>query len=328
MSEPTFPTRPGDPPAAEPRAGSPADPAAPVDAPVAAAPGEPARANPPAAVPPASSDHAEHGAPIPFDAPAVAAGIAAPADPGVHELPPDPEQPATREPAPAASGADLAGRPSYIFFGLVAAVSLAADVVTKAWAEVTLSKRTLLDPGIVVFKDHLSLTLTYNKGGAWGLLQTASETIRKPFFLVVSVLAIAFIVSLYARLGPGQRALKWGLPLVLGGALGNLSDRIIRASVVDFVDYKAHWVEAMNQYIARVFPSWSITNHWPTFNVADICICVGVALMAIDMLTSRRQPKPAAAQVIATSAGQDAGGSGSPLAAESAGVAGDPPSVS
>jgi len=291
----------------------------------------PAMADPSAAVPPASSDHAEraeHGAPIPFDAPAVAAGIAAPPDPGVHELAPGSAQPRS-EPAPLATADEVPDRPSYIFFGLVAAVSLAADVITKAWAEVTLSKRTLLDPGIVVFKDHLSLTLTYNKGGAWGLLQTASETIRKPFFLVVSVLAIAFIVSLYARLGPGQRALRWGLPLVLGGALGNLSDRIIRASVVDFVDYKAHWVQAMNGYIAHVFPSWGITNHWPTFNVADICICIGVALMAIDMLTSRRQPKPAATQVIATgAAGQDAGGSSSPLAAESAGVAGDPPSVS
>lgn len=321
MTEPTDPTRPGDPPAAEPSAGSPADPAVAAPSPGTADPAV-AAPSPVAApaVPGASSDGAEHGAPIPFDAPSAAAGIAAPADPGVHELPPSGALgPATEQ------HEALGERPSYIFFGVVAAVSLAADVITKAWAEVTLSKRTLLDPGIVLVKNHLSLTLTYNKGGAWGLLQTASETIRKPFFLVVSVLAIAFIVSLYARLGPGQRALKWGLPLVLGGALGNLSDRIIRASVVDFVDYKAHWVEAMNGYIAHVFPSWSITNHWPTFNVADICICIGVALMAIDMLTSRRHPKPAAAQVIETKpAAEDS--SGSTLAAE--GVAGDPPSVS
>ncbi len=319
MSEPTDPTRPGDPAATETSAGSPAEPA-PVE-PIAV----PAAADPPAP----TSDAAEHGAPIPFDAPAVAAGIAAPADPGAAPQ---------LAPAPAATDplAAVGERPSYIFFGVVAAVSLAADVLTKAWAEMTLSKRTLLDPAIVLVKDHLSFALTYNKGGAWGLLQTASETIRKPFFLIVSVLAIAFIVSLYARLGPGQRALKWGLPLVLGGALGNLSDRIIRASVVDFVDYKAHWVEAMNASLSHALSvlhlsnNWSITNHWPTFNVADICICVGVALMAIDMLTSRRHPKPAKTQVIETKpATQDGGGSsGAALAAESAGAAGDPPSVS
>lgn len=183
-----------------------------------------------------------------------------------------------------------ARRPSYIFFGALAAVSLVIDVLTKAWAEVTLSKRILTDPGIILIKHHLSLTLAYNKGGAWGLLQSANEAIRRPFFLVVSVLAIAFIVSLYARLGPGQRALKWGLPLVLGGALGNLSDRIIRTSVVDFVDYRAHWIHSMNAFIAHWVPAWSVTDHWPTFNFADVCICIGVGLMAVDMLTSRRKP--------------------------------------
>jgi signal peptidase II len=149
----------------------------------------------------------------------------------------------------------------------------------------------MIDPSIVIVKDHLSFTLAYNKGGAWGLLQTASETVRKPFFLIVSVLAIAFIVSLYNRLAPGQRALKWGLPMVLGGALGNLSDRVTRSSVIDFIDYRADWIEKMNVFVARWAKSWSVTDHWPTFNVADIFICIGVGLMAVDMVTSRRKPK-------------------------------------
>jgi signal peptidase II len=93
----------------------------------------------------------------------------------------------------------------------------------------------------------------------------------------------------------GQRALRWGLPLVLGGALGNLSDRIIRSSVIDFIDYRADWVEAMNRGIAKLLTatklsrSWGLTDHWPTFNVADISICVGVGLMALDMLLSKRE---------------------------------------
>lgn len=181
-------------------------------------------------------------------------------------------------------------RPSFVFFGVLAALSLAGDVASKAWAEIALSKRTLLDPSVTLVKNHLTLTLAYNKGGAWGLLQNASETVRRPFFLLVSVLAIAFIVSLYGRLAPTQRALKWGLPLVLGGALGNLSDRITRSSVIDFIDYRADWIEQMNLLIARAFRAWSVTDHWPTFNVADISICIGVGLMAVDMITSRRRP--------------------------------------
>ena len=125
-----------------------------------------------------------------------------------------------------------------------------------------------------------------------GSLTNASEIIRRPFFLGVSVAAVVFIVSLYSRLAPGQRALKWGLPLVLGGALGNLADRIIRSKVVDFIDYRADWIGSMNELIAKVAPSWNVTDHWPTFNVADVAICAGVALMAVDMITSRRRPPP------------------------------------
>ena len=182
-------------------------------------------------------------------------------------------------------------RPTFIFFGAVAAVSLILDVVTKAWAEIVLSKRPFDSPSLVLVPQHLTLTIAYNKGGAWGLLQDAAETVRRPFFFAVSVLAVLFIVSLYSKLGRGQRALMWGLPLVLGGALGNLSDRVTRSSVIDFIDYRADWVLAMNSGIAKAVPHWGLTDHWPTFNVADIAICIGVGLMAIDMFTARRGPE-------------------------------------
>jgi signal peptidase II len=190
--------------------------------------------------------------------------------------------------APPASGAgEQTLPPSFVFFGVVSAVSLLADVASKAWAEIALSKNPL-DRTIVLIDGHLTFTLAYNPGGAWGLLTDASEAVRKPFFFLVSILAIAFIISLYGRITPQQRALKWGLPLVLGGALGNLSDRIMRSKVIDFIDYRGEWVESMNRAIASVVSSWGITDHWPTFNVADISICIGVGLMAVDMFTSRR----------------------------------------
>jgi signal peptidase II len=184
-------------------------------------------------------------------------------------------------------------RPSYVFFGALAALSLIADVATKAWAEIALSDPSRAGHSIPLIDGHLAFTLAYNRGGAWGLLQNADENIRRPFFVIVSIAAVLFIVSLYSRLAPTQRALKWGLPLVLGGALGNLADRVVRTSVVDFIDYRGDWIRVMNEGIAAIFTDWNVTDHWPTFNVADMCICTGVALMAIDMIGSRQEPEPA-----------------------------------
>jgi signal peptidase II len=164
-------------------------------------------------------------------------------------------------------------KPSYLFLAIVSVLSLVADLGTKRWAEKSLQIGETPAPKTVI-KGVFSFVLAKNKGGAWGLLQGSSEKVRVPFFVTVSVLAILFIVSLYRRLHPQQTALKWGLPLVLGGALGNLVDRIRYGWVIDFIDWQATWEGA--------------AHHWPTFNVADVAICVGVALMAVDMLMSRR----------------------------------------
>ncbi|AUX43245.1 uncharacterized protein SOCE26_046890 [Sorangium cellulosum] len=176
-------------------------------------------------------------------------------------------------------------RPSYVFLLSVSAVTLALDLATKWWAKDRLEPRPLTDLAegarpfalrrIEVIKDHLNMIFAKNHGGAWGILGDESEAIRRPFFLLISLAAIVFIVSLYRKLHPSQIALKWGLPLVLGGALGNLVDRIRYGYVVDFIQ-------------VRFTPSFV----WPTFNVADIAIVVGVGLMAIDMFTPRRAELP------------------------------------
>jgi signal peptidase II len=230
--------------------------------------------------PPAEASAAEPGSGAAEIAPLAAA--AAPAVvPGAAPAPP-----------PTTAEGPSEERPTFLFFGILAAFSLILDVTSKAWAEITLSRRNPFEPSIELIQDHLAFTLAYNPGGAWGLFQKHSELVRRPFFLLVSLLAIAFIINLYGRLTPQQRALKWGLPLVLGGALGNLSDRIVRSNVIDFIDYQAEWIESMNRFIAKIVQGWSVTDHWPTFNVADIAICVGVGLMAVDMFTSRRGPSP------------------------------------
>jgi len=158
-----------------------------------------------------------------------------------------------------------------MFLAVVAVISLASDIASKTWAERHLEG---FPNSIPVWKNHIAFVLAKNKGGAWGLLQGAPESVRRPFFLLVSIAAIAFIVTLYRKLHPRQIALKWGLPLVLGGALGNVFDRIRYGSVIDFID--CH------------ISSGGREHHWPTFNVADIAICVGVGLMGVDMFTARR----------------------------------------
>jgi lipoprotein signal peptidase len=217
----------------------------------------------------------------------------APAAPSVAEEPPiAPDIPRLERPAGTSRAIPetiLGPRPSPSFLAVVAVISLVSDVVTKLWAE----KKLEGYPGYVnVVDNHLMFVLAKNKGGAWGLLQGQSENVRRPFFLLVSVAAIAFIVTLYRRLQPTQRALKWGLPLVLGGALGNVFDRIRYGFVIDFIDYRAEWIKKLNELIQKKYPAHIVTDHWPTFNVADIAICVGVGLMAVDMLTSRRGKKP------------------------------------
>jgi signal peptidase II len=224
----------------------------------------------------------------PADAPALAPPPAPPLAPDVPRL----DRPVgTAKQIPETI---LLPRPSPMFLAVVAITSLAADISTKLWAE----KRLEGYPGFLnIIDDHLMFVLARNKGGAWGLLQGQSENVRRPFFLLVSVAAIAFIVTLYRRLQPRQHALKWGLPLVLGGALGNVFDRIRYGHVIDFIDYRADWIKKLNEFIQRHNPTHVVTDHWPTFNVADIAICVGVALMAVDMMTSKRGKKAVTADV-------------------------------
>ncbi len=175
--------------------------------------------------------------------------------------------------------------PSGFFLGVVSISALVADVASKLWAEGRLETY----PGVIdVISGNLQFVLAKNKGGAWGLLQGANENLRRPFFLLVSVAAISFIVTLYRRLNSRQHALKWGLPLVLGGALGNVFDRVRYGHVIDFIDYRADWVRGLNELVAKYVKGHYVTDHWPTFNVADVAICVGVVLMAVDMFTSKR----------------------------------------
>ncbi len=188
----------------------------------------------------------------------------------------------------------------WVFLAAVSVVTAGADLWSKAWAMRALSRDQSSPPPlcspppgmqhylpqrmsvreIPLIRDFLDLQYAENCGGAWGLLHGASEAIRRPFFLLVTVGAIAFIVHLYRGLEKGNTATKWALPLVLGGAIGNLVDRVRLGYVVDFIHM--HFRQRA---------------HWPTYNVADIAITVGIGLMLLEYVIgpkgSRKTSAPA-----------------------------------
>jgi len=127
--------------------------------------------------------------------------------------------------------------PSTVFLVIVTVISAAADLVSKGWAKAMFSGVDKTKPrSMTVIANHFDFIYTLNPGGAWSFLRGLPENLRRPFFLFVSSAAIVFIISVYRRLHPEQWAMRWGLPLALGGAVGNLVDRIRYGSVIDFID--------------------------------------------------------------------------------------------
>jgi len=115
----------------------------------------------------------------------------------------------------------------------------------------------------VVWAPMWAMRYVENPGAAWGLFQGMSGGLRNAFFIVVSLAAVAFILAYYRRLREEQRYPQVALALLLSGAVGNFIDRLARQYVIDFIDWYAG------------------TWHWPTFNLADSMIVVGVLMLVV-----------------------------------------------
>lgn len=139
------------------------------------------------------------------------------------------------------------------------------DQITKALVvgRFTLGERLPVIPGL------FDLTLAYNRGAAFSFLAGAGGW-QRWFFIGIGLAATVFIVYLLARHG-GQRLFATGLSLILGGAIGNVIDRVARGEVVDFL-----LVYYGNSY-------------FPAFNVADSAITVGAVLLILDELRRVRR---------------------------------------
>ncbi len=135
------------------------------------------------------------------------------------------------------------------------------DQLTK-WLAVEL---LLGRPPVVVIPDFFDLTLVYNTGAAFGYLRDAGGW-QNGFFIVVAVVVSVVLVAMLRRLPRTDVQTAAAFSLILGGALGNIIDRLLQGYVVDFI----HWF----------YRDW----HWPTFNVADSAITVGAALLVLDIV--------------------------------------------
>ena len=133
-----------------------------------------------------------------------------------------------------------------------------------------LAERLLVPGQAVPVLPCFNLTLLYNTGAAFSFLAQAGGW-QRWFFLLLSLAISIVLVIWIGRLQRGQTLLALALSLILGGAVGNLIDRVVHGHVIDFIDlYYDRW-------------------HWPAFNVADSAITVGAILLVLDNLYSTRR---------------------------------------
>ena len=150
---------------------------------------------------------------------------------------------------------------------LIASLVVVVDQVTK-WLIV---QNFRMHEALPVIPDFFDLVYVRNKGAAFGIL--ADTGFRVPFLLTTTMVAVVFLVWFYRQLKPEQVLSRSALSMVLGGAVGNLIDRLRLGEVIDFLD--VHWFQ----------------HHWPAFNVADSAICVGVGMLLLAQWRDSRHSK-------------------------------------
>jgi signal peptidase II len=148
---------------------------------------------------------------------------------------------------------------------LVAVVVL-LDQGTKTWVLLTFD-----DYEVEPITSFFNLVLVYNEGAAFSFLSDAGGW-QRWFFIGLALVVSVVLLNWLRQLGPGQPLTTSALALILGGAWGNLIDRMLFGRVTDFLDV--------------YYGSW----HWPAFNLADTAISIGVALMLIAMFREAAPP--------------------------------------
>jgi signal peptidase II len=155
--------------------------------------------------------------------------------------------------------------PKYRLSLTISTLVLILDQITKILVDKTMS----LYHTIEIIPNFVALTYIRNTGAAFGFLAGEQSVLRVGFFLLVSAIAVGCIFYLLKMVKSEKKILLVSLSLILGGAIGNMVDRLRLGEVIDFV--LLHYYDL----------------HWPAFNVADSAISIGVALLIFQMIRQR-----------------------------------------
>jgi signal peptidase II len=160
-------------------------------------------------------------------------------------------------------------RNKYLILIVVFWVVFIFDQITKAYVSRTLPKFQSVE----VIENFFHITHVRNTGAAFGLLAGPVHPLRTTLFIVISGIAIGTILLIYRKIEENDTLHALAFSLLLGGAAGNLVDRVWMGHVIDFLDL--HWYD----------------HHWPAFNFADSAICGGIGLILLNMVMgARRSP--------------------------------------
>ena len=162
---------------------------------------------------------------------------------------------------------------------VIAGVVLALDQATKVLAHAHLRGASVVE----VVPGFFNLAYSRNRGGLFGYFSNLTDPWRTVLLMALPLVAIGLITMFIVRSDQTQRTTRVGLGLILGGAVGNMIDRLFRGEVIDFLDVYASSGGLADRLI-RIFG----TAHWPTFNIADSAIVVGASLLILDIF--RAQP--------------------------------------
>ncbi len=180
-------------------------------------------------------------------------------------------------------------RGKYLLLAIVATTVVILDQITKVLAIAYLKPLAVemnpADRAVSVIDGFFRLVYAENTGAAFSLLSGLPAGARVPLFALVTLLALGFMFWLYRKLTENQHLMALSLSLLFGGALGNLIDRIRLGYVVDFVQWYVTFSERWDLKLIVIEPG---EKRWPTFNVADAAITVGIVLLLLCMLFERK----------------------------------------
>ena len=150
----------------------------------------------------------------------------------------------------------------YVALMTIAGAVIALDQLTKLYIHTQFQ----LAEYVVVIKDYFNITYVRNTGAAFGILRDTHETFRNLFFLSMPPIALIIILSILKGVSDKDRLQVFSLSLIFGGAIGNYIDRLRFGYVIDFLDF----------HLRDIYS-------WPSFNIADSAIVVGVSFLVLIM---------------------------------------------